>query len=132
MISLFMQNLKNDTNDLFTKQEDSQTENKRMVTKGKRRARIMQEIGINRYTLLYIKQITNKDLLYNTGNCIQYVVIAYKGKESKKVYKTNSLCCTSEANTTYKFTVFQLKKKKKLKGLLYLFFKKILSQFPYL
>ena len=80
MISLFMQNLKNDTNDLFTKQEDSQTENKRMVTKGKRRARIMQEIGINRYTLLYIKQITNKDLLYNTGNCIQYVVIAYKGK----------------------------------------------------
>ena len=26
------------------------------------------EIGIDMYTLLYIKQITNKDLLYSTGN----------------------------------------------------------------
>ena len=26
------------------------------------------ESGINRYTLLYIKEVTNKDLLYSTGN----------------------------------------------------------------
>ena len=25
-------------------------------------------------------------LLYNTGNCIQYLVIAYNGKESEKEY----------------------------------------------
>ena len=36
------------------------------------------------YTLLFIKQITNKDLLYNTGNPTQYSVISYMGKESKK------------------------------------------------
>ena len=27
----------------------------------------LKEFGINIYTLLYIKQITNKDLIYNTG-----------------------------------------------------------------
>ena len=65
--------------------------------------KINQESGINRYTLLYIKQI-NKNLLYTTGNYIQYVVITYNGKESEKVqisvciytYKTESLCCTPE------------------------------------
>ena len=36
------------------------------------------------YTLLYIKQITNKDLLYSTGNSTQYSVMIYMGKESKK------------------------------------------------
>lgn len=36
------------------------------------------------HTLLYIRQITNKDLLDSTGNSIQYSVIAYMRKESKK------------------------------------------------
>ena len=36
---------------------------------------INQEFGINIYTLLYIKQIINKDLLYSTGNSAQYSVI---------------------------------------------------------
>ena len=40
--------------------------------------------GIDIYTLLYRKQITNKDLLYSTGKSTQYSVMAYKGKESKK------------------------------------------------
>ena len=30
------------------------------------------EVGIDMYTLLYTKQITNKDLLYSTGNSTQY------------------------------------------------------------
>ena len=34
-------------------------------------------------TLLYIKQITNKDLLYGTGNSIQYSVMIYMGKGLK-------------------------------------------------
>ena len=42
------------------------------------------KIGIDIYTLLYIKQITNKGLLYSTGNYTQYSVMAYMGKESKK------------------------------------------------
>ena len=36
------------------------------------------------YSLLYIKQITNKNLLYSTGNSTQYSVMTYRGKESKK------------------------------------------------
>ena len=38
------------------------------------------KIGIDTYTLLYIKQITNKDLLYSTGNS----VMTDMGKESKR------------------------------------------------
>ena len=38
------------------------------------------------YTLLYIKQITNKDLLYSTGNYTQHFVITYNGKESETGY----------------------------------------------
>ena len=48
------------------------------------------EIGIDIYTiycihytyiLLYIKQLTNKDLLNSTGNSTQYSVMTYNGKE---------------------------------------------------
>ena len=84
-------------------------ENKLMVTKWEG-GQINQEFGINRYTLLYIKQINNKDLLYSTGNYTQCLVITYNGKESEKVYIyifiymyvciTESLCCTPETNTT--------------------------------
>ena len=42
------------------------------------------EIVIDIYTLLYIKQITNKDLLYSIGKSTQYSVMAYMGKESKQ------------------------------------------------
>ena len=34
--------------------------------------------------LQYIKQISNKDLLHSTGNCIHCLVIVYDGKESEK------------------------------------------------
>jgi len=44
------------------------------------------ESGINRYTLFYIKQINNKDLLYSTGNSIQYLVITEMEKKLKKEY----------------------------------------------
>ena len=42
------------------------------------------EVGISRCKLVYIKQITTKDLLYSTGNSTQYSVMTYMGKESKK------------------------------------------------
>ena len=45
------------------------------------------ETGIDIYTLLYIKQMTNKNLLYSTGNSTQYSVMAYMGKESKKEWR---------------------------------------------
>ena len=62
---------------------DSQTQKTNLwLPKGKGRG-INQELGINRYTLLYIKYI-NKDLLYSTGNYIQYPVINHNGKNMKK------------------------------------------------
>ena len=52
--------------------------------------------------LLYIIKITNKHLLYNTGNYTQYLVITYNGKESDKEYIciTESHYYTLEPSTT--------------------------------
>ena len=47
------------------------------------------EIGIKIYTLWYIKEVTNKDLLYSTRNSIQYSVITYVGK---KIWKRVDIC----------------------------------------
>ena len=52
-----------------------------MVTRGEV---INWGIRIDIYTLLYIKQITNKDSPYSTGISTQYSVMDYTGKESKK------------------------------------------------
>ena len=83
-----MWNLKYDTNELIYKAEtDSQTSKTNLwLPKGKHwwGGGISQEFGINIYTLMYIKQIINKDLLYTTGNSTQYSVITYMGKESEK------------------------------------------------
>ena len=43
-----------------------------MVTRGEScRERIVRGVSIHRYTLLYLKWITNKDVLYGTGNFAQ-------------------------------------------------------------
>ena len=39
---------------------------------------------INIHTLLHIKQVNNKDLLYSTGNYTSYPLITYNGKDSEK------------------------------------------------
>ena len=46
--------------------------------------RINWETGTDIYKLLFIKLRTNKDLRYSTGNCTQYSIMTYMGKESKK------------------------------------------------
>ena len=86
-----MQNLKKkkkDTNELICKSEtDLQTEKTNLwLPKGNGGVGggINQEVAINIYTLLYIKQIINKDLLYSTGDSTQYSAITYMRKESKK------------------------------------------------
>ena len=43
-----------------------------------------KQYSINRYQLLYIKQVRKKDLLCSKGNYIQYLVITYGGKSSEK------------------------------------------------
>ena len=63
---------------LFTKQK--QTHRFREWTYGYqwgklRGVKVVREFGINMYTLLYLKWITNKDLQYRTRNSAQYFVI---------------------------------------------------------
>ena len=55
------------------------TENKLMVIRDKKE--MDQDWHIH---TLYIIQITNKNLLYSTGNTTQYSVIAHMEKESDK------------------------------------------------
>ena len=55
---------------------------------------------ISRCKLLYIGWISNKVLLYTTGNHMQYPVINHHGKEHECLYLSESLCCTAEIGTT--------------------------------
>ena len=71
--------------DLFTKQTHIVTCELPWLPKGRLKNGINWEFEINRYTLLYIKQIYNKDPLYKTGNYTQYLAIICNGKESEKV-----------------------------------------------
>ena len=53
-----------------------------MVTGGEGwREGIVREFGIDMYTRLYLKGITNKYLLYSTGNSAQCYVAAWTGGE---------------------------------------------------
>ena len=79
--------LKNDTNELnYETATNSQTQKTNLwLPKGKGvGGGKNQEVGININTLLYIKQISSKDLLYSTGNSTQYSIITYIGKEYEK------------------------------------------------
>ena len=71
---------------LYTKQKQTHRHRKLMVTQGEKGGGINQEYRIKRYKLLYIKQISNKDLLYSTWNYIQYLLITYNGKQSENIY----------------------------------------------
>ena len=85
MISFICPILKNDTNEpIKDGNRLTDLENKLMVTKGEKwKGGINQESGDNIYTLLYVKQINNKDPLYSKGNYTQYF-ITDMGKESEK------------------------------------------------
>ena len=62
---------------LFTKQTDLQTERMNLWLPGGRvggGGRTVREFGTDTYTLVYLKWITNRDLLNSTGNSAQYYV----------------------------------------------------------
>ena len=64
-----MESKRNDTNELTKKKE---TENKIMVVRGKTWGEgIVRKFGMDMYAQLYLKWITNKDLLDNIGNSAQ-------------------------------------------------------------
>ena len=70
---------------LVTKQKQSQMQKTNLWLPDDKGGGINWEIGIDIYTLLYIKQVTNKNLQYSTGNSTQYSVMAYMGKGSKVI-----------------------------------------------
>ena len=57
-----------------------------------------REFEMDRHTLLYLKGITEKDLLSSTGNSAQCYVVALFGEEenafSYMICMAESLCCT--------------------------------------
>ena len=61
----------------------------------KRQGGASQGQKIKRYQLLYTKQISNKDIPYNTGNLSHYLEISCNGVCTKNI---KSLCCTLETN----------------------------------
>ena len=82
----YMWNLKrNDTNDL-TKQKE--THRLRKWAYSCQVEKIVREFGMVMYTLLYLKWITNEDLLYSTWNSAQcYVAVWMVGGLGKNGYK---------------------------------------------
>ena len=73
MIS-YVQNLKKMIQmNLFTKRKQTHRLREWIYGRGKGGGRD-REFGIDIYTLPYLKWITNKDLLYSTGNSAQYYV----------------------------------------------------------
>ena len=70
-----------------------------MVTK-RERGGANYRFKVSRYTLLYIKQINNKELLKNTANYIQYLIVTYSGKEFEKEYLyINEITLMANGNT---------------------------------
>ena len=56
---------------------ETDLENELMVARGQG---IVKEFGVIMYTLLYLKWITNKDLLYSTGKSAQCHMAACRGR----------------------------------------------------
>ena len=62
---------------LYKKKQAHRHRKQIMVTKSEReRKRINQEYGIKRYKLLYVKQMSNKNLLYTAGDFVKYNTLA--------------------------------------------------------
>ena len=64
----------------------------------------VREFGVSIYTLLYLKWITNRGLLYNSGNSAQCYVAAWRGAEfgGEWIHADvwQSLSCPPESITT--------------------------------
>ena len=61
---------------------------------------IVREFGTDMYTLLYLKWITNKDLLYSPGNSAQCYVAAWTGEEFGGEW-THTFICMAESPSLF-------------------------------
>ena len=59
---------------------------------------IVREFGMIMYTLLYLKWITNKDLLYTTWNSVQHYVAAWMevGFGGEWIHVWNTCVCLAK------------------------------------
>ena len=110
-----------DTNDLTYKQKQNHRLMRMslwLLGSGKgRRERIVREFGMDMYTLLSLKWITNKDLLCSTWNSAQCYVAAWMGGELRgewiHVYcMAESLCCPPVTITTLLISCIPIQNKK--------------------
>ena len=81
---------------LSTKQKQTHTHKEQIC--GYQGGGMDWEFGVSKCKLLCIEWLNNKVLLYSTEIYIQYPVINQNEKEY--MYKSASLCCTAEINTT--------------------------------
>ena len=95
---------RNDTKELIIKQKQTHRlkELDTQLPEGKYGGRD-REFGTATYTLLYLKCITNKDLLYSTWNSAQCYVAAWMGRKFGGEWihvHPQLLCSVPEATTT--------------------------------
>ena len=105
---------KKNSSGLIYKQTDSQTEKTSLWLQSRKgSAERNYEFAVRRYPPLYIKEINSKDLLHSTGNCIQYLVTTYHGKESEKEHTHTHVYLNHLAVHLHycKSTIVQRKKK---------------------
>ena len=119
----YLCNLRRNVTNEFTKQKETH----RLIewtygfwVKGGREE-IVTEFGINMYARLYLKWITNENLLYSTWNSAQCYVAAWMGEEFGGEWKHESLCYTTIQNK-------KLKKKKPVNQLIFFLFHKLIIQ----
>ena len=64
---------------IYKTETDSDTEKKLIATRESRRG-INLAVEINIDTLLSVKQINSKDLVYSTGSYTQYLIVTHNGR----------------------------------------------------
>ena len=82
----------------------------------------MRAFGMIMHTLLYLKWIINKDILYSTGNSAQcyaaaWIGVGFGGRMDTCIRVAESLCCSTETITALliSYTSIQKFKNKKKK-----------------
>ena len=102
---------------VYAKQKQSQRYGKQTCSYQGRegRGKTNQGYGINRHKILYIKQISNKDILHSTGNYIPYLKITYNGIQSAKMLnhyaihlKLTQYCISTILQLKRKFRLFSV------------------------
>ena len=81
---------------------DLENEHMVIIREGWRKV-VVREFGMDMSTLLYLTQITNKDLLYSTWNSAQCYGAAWRGEEfgEEWIHVYVWLFCASKANTIF-------------------------------